>query len=66
MRAELLNETLFMSMSIDNASVELAARLEGCKVGRPQASLGYASSAEFVAELQKKLRASRRPMGFTT
>jgi len=52
-RAELLSETLFMSMSIANASVELAARLEGCNVGRPQSSLEYASSPEFVAELEK-------------
>lgn len=64
MRDELLNETLFMS--IGHAREEIAAWACDYNTGRPHSSLGYASPAAFVAELNKQWPAPLRPTGSAT
>jgi len=64
MRDELLNETLFLSMT--HARVEIAAWLEDYNRERPHSSLGYATPAAFAAELYKQWPASLRPTGSAT
>ena len=51
MRGELLNETLFMSLT--HARVEIAGRVEDYNRERPHSSLGYATPAALAAELIK-------------
>ena len=66
MRDELLNETLFLSMT--HARVEIAAWVEDYNRERPHSSLGYATPAAFAAELDKQwrktpqLNSAERPM----
>jgi hypothetical protein len=55
MRDELLNETLFLSMT--------HAWVEDNNRERPPSSLGYATPAAFAAELDKQWPASLRPTG---
>ena len=64
MRDELLNETLFLSMT--HARVEIAAWVEDYNRERPHSSLGYATPAAFAAELDKQWPASLRPTGSAT
>lgn len=64
MRAELLNETLFMSLA--HARVEIAAWVEDHNRERPHSSLGYATPAAFAAELNRQWPAPLRPSGFAT
>jgi len=61
MRDELLNETLFMSMG--HAREKIAAWADDYNTGRPHSSLGYATPAAFVAELNKQWPALLRPTG---
>lgn len=61
MRDELLNETLFLS--ITHARIEIAAWLEHYNRERPQSSLGYATQAAFAAELYRQWPASLYPKG---
>lgn len=64
MRDELLNETLFLSMT--HARVEIAAWVEDYNRERPHSSLGYATPAALAAELDKQWPASLRPTGSAT
>ncbi|MBO6776441.1 MAG: IS3 family transposase [Marinibacterium sp.] len=64
MRDELLNETLFMSLT--HARVEIAAWVDDYNRERPHSSLGYATPAAFAAELDKQWPASLRPTGSAT
>ncbi|WP_156415315.1 IS3 family transposase [Sphingobium baderi] len=64
MRDELLNETLFMSMT--HARFEIAAWVEDYNRERPHSSLGYATPAAFAAELDRQWPASLRPTGSAT
>ncbi|MBA4045030.1 MAG: IS3 family transposase [Erythrobacter sp.] len=64
MRDELLNETLFLSMT--HARVEIAAWVEDYNRERPHSSLGYTTPAAFAAELDKQWPASLRPTGSAT
>ena len=59
MRDELLNETLFMSMG--HAREKIAEWADDYNTGRPHSALGYATPAEFAAELNKHWPASLRP-----
>ena len=52
MRGELLDKTLFMTLS--HARVEIAAWVEDYTRERPHSSLGYATPAAFAAELGKQ------------
>ncbi|MWV27001.1 transposase [Erythrobacter sp. GH3-10] len=61
MRDELLNETLFLSLT--HARVEIAAWFEDYNRERPHSALGYATPAAFAAELNKQWPASLRPTG---
>ena len=64
MRDELLNESLFLSMT--HARVEIAAWIEDYNRERPHSSLGYATPAAFAAELDKQRPTSLRPTGSAT
>lgn len=64
MRDELLNETLFTSLT--HARVEIAAWMDDYNRERPHSSLGYATPAAFAAELDKQWPASLRPTGSAT
>jgi len=59
MRDELLNETLFMSLG--HAREKIAEWADDYNTGRPHSVLGYATPAEFAAELNKQWPASLRP-----
>ena len=52
MRDELLNETLFLSLT--HARVEIAACVEDYNRERPHLALGYATPAALAAELDKQ------------
>jgi putative transposase len=58
MRDELLNETLFMSLS--HAREKITAWIDDYNAERPHSSLGYATPAAFAAELEKQWAASLR------
>ena len=64
MRDELLNETLFTSLT--HARVEIAAWMDDYNRERPHSSLGYATPAAFAAELDKQWPASTALMRKTT
>lgn len=61
MRDELLNETLFSSLS--HARKKIAAWVDDYNAERPHSSLGYATPAEFAAELKKQGAAPLRIAG---
>lgn len=61
MRDELLNETLFTSLA--HAREKIAAWVHDYNTGRPHSSLGYATPAEFAADLKKQGAASLRIAG---
>lgn len=58
---ELPIETLFMSLA--DARVEIAARVEDYNRARPHSPLGYANPAAFAAKLDKQWPASLHPAG---
>ena len=58
MRDELLNETLFMSIS--HAREKITAWIDDYNGKRPHSSLGYATPAAFAARLEKQWAASLR------
>ena len=59
MSDELLNETLFLSMT--HARAEIAAWAEDYNLKRPHSSLGYATPSAFTGEPNKQWLASLRP-----
>ena len=61
MRDELLNETLFTSLS--HAREKIAAWIDDYNTDRPHSSLGYATPAAFAADLKKQGAASLRIAG---
>ena len=61
MRDELLNETLFTSLA--HAREKIAAWVRDYNTGRPHSALGYATPAEFAAELKKQGAAPLRIAG---
>lgn len=63
-RDELLNETLFLSLT--HARVEIAAWAEDYNRERPHSYLGYATLAAFAVEMHKQWPASLRPAGSAT
>jgi putative transposase len=63
-RDELLNETLFLSMT--RARVEITAWFEDYNRERLHSAPGYATPAAFAAELDKQWPASLRPKGSAT
>jgi transposase InsO family protein len=61
MRDELLNETLFTSLT--HAREKIAAWADDYNTGRPHSSLGYATPAAFAAGLKKQGAAALRIAG---
>lgn len=61
MRDELLNETLFTSLA--HAREKISTWVHDYNTGRPHSSLGYATPAEFAADLKKQGAASLRIAG---
>ncbi len=60
MRDELLNETLFFTIS--HARSILARWVYDYNTERPHSSLGYATPAAFAAELEKQRAGSNPPV----